>query len=187
MNTIVYFIRHAKPNYSIEDDLTRPLSSKGRKESKELVKTFSEIKIDNIYSSPFKRSIQTIDPIAKSKNMGVKIVNDFREKKICNNWIDDFDEYCKKLWDNFSFKLTDDESLIEVQKRNIKELENTICENKGKAIIIGTHGIALSTIINYYDSTFLYDDFMEIVNIMPYIMKIEFNGNKYIGREEIKL
>jgi 2,3-bisphosphoglycerate-dependent phosphoglycerate mutase len=119
--------------------------------------------------------------------MDVKIVNDFREKKICNNWIDDFDEYCKKLWDNFSFKLTDDESLIEVQKRNIKELKNTIRENKGKTIIIGTHGIALSTIINYYDSTFLYDDFMEIVNIMPYIIKIEFNGNKYLGREEIKL
>jgi len=30
---------------------------------------------------------------------------------------------------------------------------------EGKNIVIGTHGTALSTIINYYDSTYGYDDF----------------------------
>ena len=45
MNTIVYFIRHAKPDISIKDDLTRPLSFEGIEKSKELINIFKEIKI----------------------------------------------------------------------------------------------------------------------------------------------
>ena len=187
MNTKVYFIRHAKPDISIKDDEIRPLSFEGIDASKELVKMFMKIDIDCIYSSPFKRSIQTIEPIAKNKSIEIEIKYDFRERKICNNWINNFNEYCEKQWDNFSYKLIDGESLEEVQRRNIEELEKILKENMGKTIIIGTHGTALSTIINYYDKTFLHNDFMEIVNIMPYIMKMEFRNNKYISRGEIKI
>ena len=187
MNTTVYFIRHAKPDISIKDDKTRPLSLEGIEKSKELVKLFKEIKIDYIYSSPFKRAIQTIEPIAKDKNIIIEVINDFRERKMSDEWIENYEEYSKKQWDDFSYKLKDGESLEEVQKRNIEELEKILKENMGKTIIIGTHGTALSTIINYYDKTFLHNDFMEIVNIMPYIMKMEFRNNKYISRGEIKI
>jgi len=69
MNTTVYFIRHANPDISVKDDMTRPLSFEGMDKLKELVNTFREIKIDRIYSSPLKRAIQTIEPIAKEKNI----------------------------------------------------------------------------------------------------------------------
>jgi len=180
MNTTVYFIRHAKPDISIKDDMTRPLSLEGIEKSKELVKLFKEIKIDYIYSSPFKRAIQTIEPIVKNKNIKIEVINDFRERKMSDEWIENYEEYSKKQWDDFSYKLADGESLNEVQKRNIKELEKILLENEGKTIIIGTHGTALSTIINYYDRIFLYNNFLEMVNIMPYIMKMEFNNDKYI-------
>jgi len=185
MNTTVYFIRHAKPDISIKDDKIRPLSLEGIEKSKELVKLFKEIKIDSIYSSSFKRAIQTIEPIAKDKNIKIEIIDDFRERKMSNEWVENYEEYSKKQWDDFSYKLKDGESLNEVQKRNIKELEKILLENNGKTIIIGTHGTALSTIINYYDETFLYNNFLEMVNITPYIMKMEFNNDKYIKREEI--
>jgi 2,3-bisphosphoglycerate-dependent phosphoglycerate mutase len=187
MNTTVYFIRHAKPDISIKDDMTRPLSFEGIDKSKELVFSFKEIKIDCIFSSPFKRAIQTIEPIAKDKKIKIEIIDDFRERKMSSEWIENYEEYSKKQWDDFSYKLADGESLNEVQKRNIKELEKILLENKGKTIIIGTHGTALSTIINYYDGTFLYNDFLEMVDIMPYIMKIEFNDDKYIKGEDIKI
>jgi 2,3-bisphosphoglycerate-dependent phosphoglycerate mutase len=187
MNTIIYFIRHAKTDISIKDDLTRPLSLEGIEKSKDLIKIFKEIKIDYIYSSPFKRAIQTIEPIAKSKNIKIKIINDFRERKMSNKWIENYEEYSKKQWDNFSYKLMDGESLEEVQKRNIKELEKILLEYKGKTIIIGTHGTALSTIINYYDRSFLHNNFLKMLNIMPYIMKMEFKNEKYINKEEVEI
>jgi len=185
MNTIVYFIRHAKPDISIKDDMTRPLSFEGIEKTKELVNTFKEIRIDHIYSSPYKRSIQTIGPIAKDKKIKIGIIDDFRERKMSNEWIENYEKYSKKQWDDFSYKLKDGESLNEVQKRNIKELEKILLKYKGKTIIIGTHGTALSTIINYYDRSFLFNNFLEIVNITPYIMKMEFNNDKYLKREEV--
>jgi len=184
MNTTVYFIRHAKPDISVKDDMTRPLSYEGIEKSKELINTFREIKIDRIYSSPFKRAIQTIEPIAKDKNIKIEIIDDFRERKMSNEWIENYGEYSKKQWDDFSYKLADGESLNDVQKRNIKELEKILLENNGKTIIIGTHGTALSTIINYYDRTFLYNNFLEMMNITPYIMKMKFNSEKYLSRKE---
>jgi len=183
MNTTVYFIRHAKPDISVKDDMTRPLSLEGIEKSKELINTFKEIKIDHIYSSPFKRAIQTIEPIAKEKNIKIEIIDDFRERKMSNEWIENYEEYSKKQWDDFSYKLADGESLNEVQKRNIKEMEKILLKNIGKTILIGTHGTALSTIINYYDGTFLYNNFLEMVNITPYIIKMEFNNDKYISRK----
>jgi 2,3-bisphosphoglycerate-dependent phosphoglycerate mutase len=184
LTTKVYFIRHAKPDLSVKEDMIRPLSFEGMEKSKELVKLFSEIQIDVIYSSPYKRSIQTIEPIAENKGMIIEIINNFRERKMSDNWIDNFNEFSKKQWNDFSYKLIDGESLIETQNRNIEELNKILLKNKGKTIIIGTHGTALSTIINYYDNTFKYENFMELVDIMPYIMKIEFSNNEYVKREE---
>jgi len=37
-----------------------------------------------------------------------------------NVWIEDFNSFAKKQWEDFDYKLSDGESLREVQNRNIK-------------------------------------------------------------------
>lgn len=68
MTTIIYFIRHAEPNYNNHDDMLRELTEKGVDSSKKLVNQFSSVSISKFYSSPYKRSIDTIRPLAESKN-----------------------------------------------------------------------------------------------------------------------
>jgi 2,3-bisphosphoglycerate-dependent phosphoglycerate mutase len=184
--TKIYFIRHSLSDFLVKDELKRPLTEVGIDRAKKIVALFDEINIDYIFSSPYKRTIQTIEPLSIYKKININIVENFRERKISNNWIENFDEYSKKQWNNFSYKLENGESLLEVQNRNIESLKKILVEYNGKIIIIGTHGTALSTIINYYDKTFLYKDFMEIVNLMPYIIRFDFKNNNYIGREEMK-
>jgi 2,3-bisphosphoglycerate-dependent phosphoglycerate mutase len=183
--TQIYFIRHSIPDLSIKDDLLRPLTIDGIEKSNELVKIFERINIDIIFSSPYKRTLQTLEPISINRNMHINIVEDFRERKISNDWIDNFNEYCKNQWEDFTYKLENGESLSEVQFRNVQALNQILEEHSGKIIIIGTHGTALSTIINFYDKTFHYNEFMQIVDVMPYLIKIEFDGKKYIKRLEI--
>ena len=56
-------------------------------------------------------------------------------------------------------------------------MENNINnENNNENILIGTHGTALSTIINYYDKSFDYKSFNKIKDIMPLIVVIKFEG-----------
>jgi 2,3-bisphosphoglycerate-dependent phosphoglycerate mutase len=184
--TKIYFIRHSLSDFSVKDELKRPLTEVGIERKKKIIALFDEINIDSIFSSPYKRTIQTIEPLSIYKKININIVENFRERKISNNWIENFDEYSKKQWNNFSYKLENGESLLEVQDRNIESLKKILVEYNGKTIIIGTHGTALSTIINYYDKTFLYKDFMKIVNLMPYIIRFDFKNNNYIGKEEMK-
>ena len=60
-----------------------------------------------------------------------------------------------------------------------------LCEYEGKTIVIGTHGTALSTILNYYNRDFGVKDFLRIVNWMPYIIEMKFEGNRLLGISEL--
>jgi len=74
-----------------------------------------------------------------------------------------------------------------VQERNITALKEILNENKGKNVVIGTHGTALSTILNYYNKTFGYEEFNRIKSIMPWIIVMEFKGEEFIEFKEIDI
>ncbi len=126
-------------------------------------------------SSPFKRAIDTIIEFADSLGLQIKLVDEFRERKVGNSWIDDFTAFTQNQWRDFSFKLSDGECLKEVQERNVTALLELIKQYKGKNIVIGGHGTALSTIINYFDSSFGYEDFENIKTKMPWIVEFQFD------------
>ncbi len=106
------------------------------------------------------------------------MIDEFRERKITNGWIENFETYSKNQWLDFNYKFSDGESLKEVQDRNIRALNDILSNHENQTICIGTHGTSLSTIINYYHQSFGYDDFLEIESLMPWIVKCEFNQLK---------
>lgn len=175
--TAVYFVRHAKPNFNNHNDLTRELCEEGLKDRKLVTEFLWDKEIDAIFSSPYKRAIDTIKDFADTKKIEIKCIDDFRERKVGNEWIEDFDGFCRKQWENFDFKFAEGESLCEVQKRNINALEQILEKHKGKNTVIGSHGTALSTIINYYDNSFGYSEFEEIKGLMPWVVEFAFEGN----------
>ena len=63
--TSIYFVRHAKPDFSHKDDRTRPLTEEGINDVKQVVEVLSDIHLDYAISSPYKRSIDTIKECAK--------------------------------------------------------------------------------------------------------------------------
>ncbi|MCM1145253.1 MAG: histidine phosphatase family protein [Blautia sp.] len=176
--TNVYFVRHATPNFGNHDDLTRELTTQGLEDRKLVTSFLWDKKIDIIFSSPYKRAIDTIKEFADSQGMEITLVDDFRERKIENTWIDDFNSFCKKQWEDFDFKLSNGESLREVQARNINALHQILETHMDKNIVIGSHGTALSTIIHYFDSSFGYNEFNQIKNLMPWIVKFSFEKDR---------
>ncbi len=172
----VYFVRHAQPDFSIIDDLTRPLTEKGIEDSKKVTEYLLDKQITKAFSSPYKRAVDTIKDFATKSNLEINIIDDFRERKIDDGWIEDFNSFAKEQWNNFEYKLPHGESLNEVQKRNIAALHQILKENLNRNIVIGTHGTALSTIINYYDKNYGYSGFERIKQLMPYVACVEFEG-----------
>ncbi len=185
--TKVYFVRHAKPNFQIQEDLVRPLTEEGIRDSRKVTEYLIDKNITKIFSSPYKRSMDTVKDFAQSLNLNIEIIEDFRERKIDNVWIEDFEEFCQKQWKDFDYKLSEGESLREVQSRNIKALQSILKDHENQNIVIGTHGTALSTILNHYNDKFGYSEFQRIKNFMPFIVCVDFLGQEVIKVEEFNL
>lgn len=182
--TTVYFVRHAQPNYENHNDLQRALTQKGLEDRKLVTEYLCDKGIDVVMSSPFRRAVQTVAHFAEKNDLPILSVPDFRERKVESGWIEDFEDFCRRQWEDFSYKRFDGESLEEVQRRNVQALNKVLEDYPEKTIVIGSHGTALSTIINFYDPGFGYEEFQRIRNLMPWIVIFRFEGKNCMEIQE---
>lgn len=185
--THVYFVRHAQPNYNNHDDYSRELTEKGLVDSKLVTEYLLDKNIDVVLSSPYLRAVDTVKDFADSCGLSIEIIEDFRERKVDSCWIEDFYGFSKKQWEDFDYRLTDGECLREVQERNIAALRMVLKQYKGKNIVVGSHGTALSTIVNYYDASFGFEQYEQIRGLMPWIVHFVFDGEECVGIESINV
>lgn len=181
--TTIYFVRHCKPDAKIQDDRNRPLTDEGLADSQQVLEILKDKNIDIFISSPYKRSYDSIKKAADYYGKNIITDERLRERKAGKN--SNNHEMFKKRWSDLSFAEEDGESIGAVQKRNIEALNEILEQYPDKTIVIGTHGTALSSILNYYDSSFNGDSFMKIIDLMPYIVKMEFEGKTNISKEDI--
>ncbi len=179
--TSVYFVRHAQPDSSIRDDKSRPLTDEGVKDSLMVTEVLSDKQIDIIFSSPYKRSMDTVADFSKKSGLVINTIDDLRERNAGMWHGENFFEFIKNQWEDFSYHILDGECLFDVQKRNIKALEKILDENKNKNIVIATHGTALSTILNYYYPQFNAECFFKIVDFMPFVIKVDFDEKRAVN------
>lgn len=180
--TTIYFVRHAQSDADWAENRTRPLTAQGQEDSKLITDFFRDKTIDRFYSSPFRRSIDTISGAAalfspgnqKTSNENIIIEERLRERESLPS--SNPMEFLRERWADFDFHEEGGESLGMVQTRNIDALMDILDENRDKTLVIGTHGTALCTIIHYFRPDFNCDDFLRIMNWMPYIVQMEFDG-----------
>jgi len=185
--TNVYFVRHAEPTFDNHNDALRELSAKGLADRQLVTEYLNTRHIDAVFSSPYKRAVDTVLDFAQKQNLTIELVDDFRERRIDSVWIENSNAFCRQQWEDFDFKLSDGESLHEVQSRNIRALNSILKTYNGKNIVIGSHGTALSTIINYYDQSFGYSEFLKIRKLMPWIVHFCFEDGVCTGIEKHNL
>ena len=76
------------------------------------------------------------------------------------------------------------ESIAIVQNRNIEALNEILSDNMDKDIVVGTRDTVLSSILNFYDNSFGCVDFLRIIDWIPYIIELDFEGDKLVGKQE---
>lgn len=181
--TSIYFVRHAQPDFSWSDDLTRPLTAEGMKDSEQVYEFLKDVRLDYAISSPYKRSFDTIKHCAEGHNLSIETDKRFREREkgVNSNNLGMF----QKRWADFDYHEENGESLNMVQKRNIEGLLELLDRHRNENILFGTHGTALSTILNYFDRSYSCDDFLRMIDFMPYIIRLDFEGKVCVGKEEL--
>lgn len=153
MVTKIYVIRHceskanAKRQYScsIKDD--EGLSDLGKIQARELAGFFSGIDIKKIYASPFLRTRQTADAIARYIKTEMDIDENFRELD-CGEWNgkteDEIKEKFPNEWNGWHYDpqnnpIPKGESLFEIEARVLPQFQRIIKEHNNENVAIVTH------------------------------------------------
>ncbi|MBB2479631.1 histidine phosphatase family protein [Bacillus sp. APMAM] len=181
MKTFIYMVRHGEsPKDGMER--TRGLTEKGKSDALRITDLLLEEGIDVFVSSPYNRSILTIQELANRKGQEIRIFEDLREQNFSGNdkRISDQDLFplLHKSFSDPNFSLTGGESNAECQNRSIKVLQELLQTYQGKKIVLGTHGTIMTLMMGYYDSQY---DLKFLLNTSkPDIYRMEFNGQELV-------
>nr|MDD3720466.1 class I tRNA ligase family protein [Candidatus Gracilibacteria bacterium] len=141
--TKVLLVRHRESEKNVLgiEDCVDPnkysLSEKGKQEALNLAEILKNEKIDVIFSSPFKRCLQTVETISKNSGKEINIDERLREINVGKydgkaiNWENKFNN--EKIGET-------GESQVECYDRIKDFMTQIVSENKGKTILICSHG-----------------------------------------------
>lgn len=180
--TKVYFVRHAQPCHGWQDDRTRPLTNEGLADARRVTAFFRERQVDAFFCSPYRRSLDTIRGAAALLNREIFCDERLRER-VCGAG-GNTREMIRRRWTDKDFREPNGESIRQVQARNVAALMDILDTHAGQCVVIGTHGTALSTILHYFDPCFDCDAFFRLLDWMPYVLELDFDGRRLTAVRE---
>lgn len=180
--TRVYFVRHAQSDWRSGTDRERSLTAEGREDAGIVLPFLRDKGVDVFYCSPYRRSLDTIQEAADYYGQAVQTDERLREREAAPGG--NCRELFRRRWSDFDWHEPGGENLRTVQERNIAALTEILEQNRDKTIVIGTHGTALSTIINYYVPRWNCDEFLRVIDWMPFVMELDFEGTAFCGMAE---
>ena len=180
--TKVYFVRHAQSDWRSVSDRERGLTAEGQEDRNVVLEFLRNKQVDAFYCSPYRRSIDTIQEAAEYYGQPIQTDERLRERKTVPGG--NTRELFRKRWADFDRHEPGGESLRSVQERNIAALTDILEQNTGKTIVIGTHSTALSTILNYYDPGYGCNDFLRMIDWMPFVVELDFDGTRFLSKTE---
>ncbi|WP_197115927.1 histidine phosphatase family protein [Facklamia lactis] len=177
----IYLVRHSIRDFEVKNE-EAPLTKEGHDLARDLVQYFRGKGITAIYASPYRRVVQTLEPTAKDLGLPIIRIEDLCERSV-GEWVNDFDQFAWKQWQDPHYKLTTGESLHEVRERVVPAFEKILHSNSS-SIMIGGHGTALSVLLNHYtEGGFAYDEFKMMT--MPDVYLLEIEGTELRSLERL--
>ncbi len=159
MGTTVYIIRHCEAEgnrtASFQGHVDSDITDIGSHQLKFLAERFKDIHIDKVFSSPLLRAKSTADAVADIKGLTTYTDNDLIEiyggeienmtyADIYAKW-----PYVEVSWVNSpqDFCAPGGESMRKVYERIWHGVKKIIAKNKGKSIVIASHGAAIRCLL----------------------------------------
>ena len=150
-----YFaIRHGEAGHNVanimssnpEEENSYKLTNKGKKEVQEKIKELKKMEIDLIFSSDFKRTLETAEIVSKGLGVRVKIDKRLREINAGNfngRGIEEYRGFFAKMADRFEKRPEGGENLRDVAKRIAEFFKEAEEKYQGKKILLVSHEDAL--------------------------------------------
>jgi len=159
--TRLYLVRHAQSegnrgDYEGPDD-DPPLSEVGREQARRLALRFARQRIDALYSSPMRRTLETAQAIAETTGLTMRMVEELREVDL-GEAQREFDAYPPEealalrrriaespTWDSFPGS----EGSAAARRRIVGAMDRIIEECHGKRVAVVAHGAVIQTYVSH--------------------------------------
>jgi len=151
--TKIILVRHGRTDYNEagrhDHEGKAQLTSDGERQSAEISARFAEVSIDAIYSSPLKRCLDTIAPLASVKDLDVQ--TDDRLREVTMNVQDQTFDCSRLKWESNPFG---GETPREVSERVGAFLREIVAKHRGGTVVVCSHGdplVIMRQIIRGFD------------------------------------
>jgi 2,3-bisphosphoglycerate-dependent phosphoglycerate mutase len=150
----VILVRHAEPvppgtpGWEERDD-DRPLNAEGEQAAAELADELDPYGLTAIYSSPYPRARQTVEPLAARRELPIQELADLRERLLDPAAPrDDWREVLERSWADPDFALPGGESGREAQRRALAVLDLLrVHHPDGGRLLVASHGNLIALIL----------------------------------------
>ncbi|MDR4889751.1 histidine phosphatase family protein [Fredinandcohnia sp. QZ13] len=173
----IYIIRHCEAE---GQEPEAPLTNNGLTQAADVAAFFEHRKVDRIISSPFKRAIQTIQPLAKEINIEIETNQQLAERVLSSINMPDWFEKLRATFEDFDLAYEGGESSREAANRILGVVDDVLKSDAENTILV-THGGLMSLLLNHYNKNFGFEQWRTLSNPDIYILKL----NQHISLERI--
>ena len=149
--TTVYMLRHAESAVLPMPNRERPLTDTGREQAEALDLYLRQLGVGFVYSSPFRRAVDTVAPFCASRASQPVEREDLRES-------------------------VEGEPFDEVRARMASAVEEIVSAHPGEVVAMCTHGGTLWALMNHFDDSFGREQYRQIGN--PDVRKLIFRDGE---------
>ena len=186
----IYLVRHGKASLEGTEE-ERVLTQEGVNQAEQLSAALQKLQPmpTKLYSSPYRRAIQSFEPFANKNYLAIEPVHSFHELCLSSEPVDDLMQARKNLWADPHFKLVGGESRNEATQRALRALhaiKDNLGENQHAAVM--SHGTLIGSLVKEIgDEDYTFENWRSMG--MPDIFKLTFIGDEIsvenIGCEEV--
>jgi 2,3-bisphosphoglycerate-dependent phosphoglycerate mutase len=171
---MIYFVRHAHSIWT--PDEMRPLSAQGFEDAMRVADVLEEFPIGAMYTSPYTRARQTIEPLAERLGLALSTEPDLRERALGDGPFEDFLQAVAAVWQNPGFAHLGGESNLAAQQRGVAVIERLKSAHPGEQIVVATHGNIMALILQHYQPSVDFEFWKALT--LPDIYSLDFRKSE---------
>jgi 2,3-bisphosphoglycerate-dependent phosphoglycerate mutase len=127
-----------------------------------------------VYTSPSRRSVETVEPLARYLGLRPEVVPDLRERELPAVPLEEFEAAIREAWTSPDEAPRGGESNVRAQRRGLAVVRTVAERHVGSHVVLATHGNLLALILNALDQTFAYECWRRLS--FPDIYQLTFVG-----------
>jgi len=145
----LYLVRHAHADWTPDEG--RPLSARGCADAQRVADLLQPFPISAVYSSPFRRALDTVVPLAARLGLPIHEIDDLCERELGTAPTGSFVAAVKATWEDPTLAFPGGESNAAAQRRGVAVIQGLLDRHPGGQIVAGTHGNLLVLILQHFD------------------------------------